>query len=652
MTKVSLRAAAGLAAIATLASGAAAARADDQGPTPAHVWLTTPDRTQLLADKGTVPFVKETPPNFSIAVDPTTAFQTIDGFGASITDSSAVVLYRLDPAARDQVMKDLFDPATGLGLSFLRQPMGASDFFDSTATGGVPYSYDDMPAGATDYDMAHFSIAHDEPEIIPLVQRANQLNPGLKILGTPWGQPAWMKTNQSMIGGRLIDDPRIYKAYAQYFVKYVQAYAAHGIHIDYLSIQNEPQNRTPSGYPGTDLPEAQAIKVINELGPALQAAGLDTKILAYDHNWSEHPNDIASAQAMGVDPEVNYPYDMLRSSAAQWIYGTAYHHYSGVPAAQSALHDAFPDHGIWMTEATATGSSNLGSTFSSTLQNHSQNLVIGNLRNWGRSLVNWNLALDDQFGPHFNGCSNCIGVVTVNADKSVYRDPDYYELGQLSRFVKQGAIRIDSTSGGSNQVQSVAFRNPDGSTAVVLWNSSRNTARPVSVNVNGWSADYTLPGGALATFVWGDNVASGPVGGTVPATLSLSLTSPSASFGTFVPGVARDYTATLAANVISTAGDATLSVADPSTTATGHLVNGAFSLPSPLQATAAGAPSPGGAFAPLAADGGPLALLTYAGPVSNDAVTISFKQTIGATDALRTGNYGKSLVFTLSTTTP
>jgi glucosylceramidase len=637
-----------LAAATVLVLGAPAARADDQGPTPAHVWVTTPDRTQLLADKGTIPFVKAAPQGTPIAVDPTVGYQTIDGFGASITDSSAVVLYRLDPAARDQVMKDLFDPKTGLGLSFLRQPMGASDFFDSSATGGQPYSYDDVPAGQTDYDMAHFSIAHDEPEIIPLLQRAKALNPALKILATPWGQPAWMKTNQSMIGGRLIDDPRIYAAYAQYFVKFVQAYAAHGIHIDYLTIQNEPQNRTPSGYPGTDLPVAQAVKVINALGPALQAAGLDTKILSYDHNWAEHPNDIASAQQMGVDPEVNYPYDILNSSAAQWVYGTAYHHYSGAPSAQSALHAAFPDKGIWMTEATGTGSSNLGSTFSSTLANHAQNLVIGNLRNWGKSLVNWNLALDQNFGPHFNGCGNCIGVVTVNADKSIYRDPDYYELGQLSRFVQPGALRIDSTSGGTGQAQSVAFRNPDGTTAVVLWNSSSRTARPVSVDVGGWSAEYTLPAGALVTFVWGDNVASAPVGGTVPATLSLSLGAP-ASFGAFTPGVARDYSATQTADVTSTAGDATLSVSDPSPTATGHLVNGAFSLPQPLQAQATSPAATAGALAPLVT---PVTLLGYAGPVSHDPVTITLRQSIGATDALRTGSYGKTLVYTLSTTTP
>jgi hypothetical protein len=141
------------------------------------------------------------------------------------------------------------------------------------------------------------------------------------------------------------------------------------------------------------------------------------------------------------------------------------------------------------------------------------------------------------------------------------------------------------------------------------------------------------------------------VGGTVPATLSLALGAP-ASFGAFTPGVGRDYSASMTADVLSTAGDATLSVADPSATATGHLVNGAFSLPSALQADATDTAQPVGAFAPVGSSASPTALLAYAAPISHDPVTIGFKQTVGSTDALRTGAYSKTLTFTLSTTTP
>ena len=167
--------------------------------------------------------------------------------------------------------------------------MGASDF-----VAGAHYTYDDVPAGQTDYDMRRFSIAHDRTEILPLLRRARELNPELKVIATPWSPPAWMKTNQSLIGGRLIDTPRIYEAYARYFVEFVRAYERAGVPIYALTVQNEPQNRNPSGYPGMDMPVRQEAKLIEALGPALRKARLDTKLLGYDHNWTEHANDIAS----------------------------------------------------------------------------------------------------------------------------------------------------------------------------------------------------------------------------------------------------------------------------------------------------------------------------------------------------------------------
>jgi glucosylceramidase len=278
---------------ATVVAGPAGQGASPAAP-HARVWVTTPDGTERMHDRGTVPFAKgATSRQLTITVDPSHRYQTMDGFGASITDSSASVLMELDPATRDATMKDLFVTD---GLSFLRQPIGSSDFVD-----GPHYTFDDMPAGATDYDLSHFSVDHDRTQILPLLRQALALNPDLKVMGTPWSPPAWMKTNDSLVGGRLIDDPRIYQAYADYLVRFVQAYQDAGVPIWGLTIQNEPQNRTPSGYPGTDLPTRQAIQVIDRLGPALQAAGLDTRIMGYDHNWSEHPNDIANTPP-GEDP--------------------------------------------------------------------------------------------------------------------------------------------------------------------------------------------------------------------------------------------------------------------------------------------------------------------------------------------------------------
>ena len=471
-----------------------------QGPA-AHVWVTTPDGTQRLSDRGSVEFRAGGSPNLTISVDPSRSYQTMDGFGASITDSSAHVLSRLDGRTRRATMKRLFSPSAGDGLSFLRQPMGASDF----VAGGF-YTYDDLPAGRTDYDMSKFSIAHDREEIIPLLRQAIALNPRLKVIGSPWSAPAWMKTNGSLIGGRLIDDPRIYAAYARYFVKFVQAYARAGVPVYAVTVQNEPQNRNPSGYPGMDLPVAQEARLIEALGPAFRAAGLETKILGYDHNWETHPDDIASTPP-GEDPETDYPAKLLSTGAARWIAGTAFHCYSGDPSSQTALHHAFPDKGIWFTECSGSHGPTdpPAQVFSDTLKWHARNLVLGVTRNWGKTVVNWNLALDPSGGPHRGGCDTCTGVVTVGPGNTVTENAEYHTLGHLARFVRPGAERIASTSfgttGWNGQIMDVAFRNPDGSTALVVHNEN-DDPRSFAVAQGGRSFDYTLPGGALATFTW------------------------------------------------------------------------------------------------------------------------------------------------------
>jgi glucosylceramidase len=379
--------------------------------------------------------------------------------------------------------------------------MGASDFVD-----GDFYTYDDVPAGQTDYGLQHFSIDHDKAQILPLLREAKRLNPHLTIVATPWSPPAWMKTGGSLVGGRLIDEPRVYATYARYFVKFIQAYAAEGVPVDAVTVQNEPQNRHPRGYPGTDMPVAQEAKLINALGPALHKAGLHTTILGYDHNWSEHPDDVASTPP-GEDPETEYPTDLLNTSAARFVGGIAMHCYSGDPSRQTALHNTFPRMPIWFTECSGShgASDPPAQVFGDTLTWHSRNLVLGVTRNWGTTVVNWNLALDPTGGPHNNGCDTCTGVVTVNPDGTVTRNAEYYTLGHLARFVKPGAVRIASTSfgttGWNGQIMDAAFRNPDGSTALVVHNEN-DDPRTFAVAQGDQSFDYTLPGGSLATFTW------------------------------------------------------------------------------------------------------------------------------------------------------
>jgi glucosylceramidase len=473
---------------------------------PVRVWVTTPDGAQRLSPAAPATFTPGGSDQLTFTVDPSRSYQTMRGFGASITDSSAVVLSGLRPAARDAAMTDLFSPTRGDGLSVLRQPMGASDF-----VAGDFYTYDDEPAGRTDFAMEDFTIAHDRSRILPLLRQALALNPDLTIVATPWSPPAWMKTSSSLIGGRLIDTPAIYQAYARYFVKFVQAYRKAGVPVDAVTLQNEPQNRHPSGYPGTDLPTAQEEKLAAAVGSAFDAAGIDTLVLGYDHNWSEHQGDIDSTPP-GEDPETDYPYRLLRSPEAQRFDGIAYHCYAGDPSDMTRFHDTFPSAELWFTECSGSHGPTdpPAQVFSDTLKWHARNLVLGVTRNWASTMVNWNLALDPSGGPHNGGCGTCSGVLTVGPGQTVTRNAEYYTLGHLARFVRPGAHRIASTSfgttGWNGAVMDTAFRNPDG-TIVLVAHNENDAPATFAVAQGGSSFDYTLPGGALATFVWPSSAA-------------------------------------------------------------------------------------------------------------------------------------------------
>ncbi|GAA4839777.1 hypothetical protein GCM10023221_16820 [Luteimicrobium xylanilyticum] len=427
------------------------------------------------------------PTGTTVTVDPTIGFQKITGFGASLTDASAYDLSLLSKADRDAAMTQLFDPDEGAGLSFLRQPIGASDLARTV------YSFDDMPKGQKDYALKHFSIAHDEEQILPLLRQAEKLNPKLTIMATPWSPPGWMKTSDSMIDGKLIDSPRIYRAYADYLVKFLQAYKAAGVEVDYLTVQNEPQALDRSNYPGTNLDVEQAAKVIAKLGPAIEKAGLKTKILGFDHNWAVHPWDAGRLEQVNGSPEADYPFSLLQTKAARWIDGTAYHCYYGDPAVQSTLKTLHPDKEILETEC----------------EGLDINDAIGTLRNWGQSVTAWNVALDENHGPFVGGCESCTGLVTVDSKtKAVTYNPRYYLLAQFSRFVTPGATRIMSTSvnnvdGQTAQLDSVAFRNRDGSLAVVVHNTAKAT-QAFAVRVGSATFRATLPADGVATYSWSD----------------------------------------------------------------------------------------------------------------------------------------------------
>lgn len=446
--------------------------------TAVSVWETTADQSQLLAPQTGATFAPgSSSASQTITVDPSTTYQSMTGFGASLTDSSAWLID--NSPQRNTIMSKLFDPNTGIGLDFLRQPIGASDFARSV------YSYDDMPSGQSDPTLANFSIAHDDSYILPLLQQALQLNPATTVMATPWSAPGWMKSSGSMIGGSL--NTADYQVYANYLVKFLQAYKAAGVPVALLSPQNEPEY-SPSNYPGSTLSSSDETNLIADyLGPAIKAAGLNTGILAYDHNWDD----------------TSYPSAILGdAAAAQYTAGVAWHCYAGDPSAQTTVHNAYPTKDTYFTECSGSQSSDPANTFSDSLDWQAENLIIGATRNWAKSVVTWNMALDPSGGPSMN-CTTCTGVVTVdNTAGTAAYNAEYYVLGQASKFVKPGAVRLDSNTFGSGNVEDVAFRNPDGSTAMVVLNADASNAHTFGVSENGQSFTYTLPAKAVATFTW------------------------------------------------------------------------------------------------------------------------------------------------------
>jgi O-glycosyl hydrolase len=418
------------------------------------------------------------PAGSTVVVDPTRSYQTMTGFGASMTDSSAWLLSnKLTDAARRQAMTDLFSPTKGIGLSMLRQPMGSSDF---TVTGA--YSYDDQPSGQTDPGLADFSIDHDRAYIIPRLREALQNNPSLTLMASPWSAPAWMKTTDSMITGSL--KPENYDAYARYFVNFLKDYRAAGIPTDYVSVQNEPLYE-PKDYSGMGFPADAAAEFIGKhLGPALATSGLKTKILGYDHNWD-----------VPAYPETIYNDPV----AAPYVPGTAWHCYGGDVSAQTVSHNDYPHAQSFQTECS-------GGTWQGTAAaafNASMDLTIGVPRNWGQSVVMWNLALDQLNGPTMGIGKDCRGVVTVNDDGTVTKNLDYYALGHASKFVRPGAVRIASSVPASAPVSNVAYRNTDGSQVLVAHNGTE-TQQQFSVQVGNRHVTETLAPGAAATYRWAD----------------------------------------------------------------------------------------------------------------------------------------------------
>jgi len=438
-----------------------------------YAWITSPRENILFKQYGSkLDFVTSTNSDPVIAVDTTLTYQSIDGFGNCLTGGSAILLRKMTQENRTTLLTELFGiGGKNIGISYLRISIGASDLSDRV------FSYDDVTPGETDPEMLRFSIEMEKMDLIPVLKEILAINPSIKILGSPWSAPLWMKTNGASVGGSLKSE--YFGAYAKYFVKYIQAMKAEGITIDAITIQNEPLygGNNPSMLMSSS---EQALFIKQHLGPAFSTAGITTKIIVYDHN-ADQPG---------------YPLAILNDpQAAQYVDGSAFHLYGGTIDALSGVHDAFPNKNLYFTEQWVGAPGNLAND----LKWHVETLIIGGTRNWCRNVLEWNLASDPQYDPHTTGgCDKCLGTVTLDGN-TITRNPAYYVLAHAAKFVRPGSVRVSSNT--PDNLPNVAFKTPDKKKVLIVINTSA-TLKNFNIKSGNKSVQISLAGGAAGTYIW------------------------------------------------------------------------------------------------------------------------------------------------------
>ncbi|MGM0946729.1 MAG: glycoside hydrolase family 30 protein [Bacteroidota bacterium] len=435
-------------------------------------WLTDPKSGILFEKNPELPGAQNDIK--SIIIDSETSFQSMDGFGFTLSQGSARHLLQMSDSARSILLDELFgSEEKSIRINYLRLSVAASDLNE------FPFSYNDLQDSlAVDTELLNFSLSYDTLDVIPVLKMILDINPEIKLMASPWSPPTWMKDNKDTRGGSLLEE--FEPVYAQYLVKYIHAMQEQGIQIDALTIQNEPLH--PGNNPSLlMLPEQQARFIGKHLGPAFQEADIDTKIVVYDHN-ADRPD---------------YPIAVLSDSLANpFIDGSAFHLYGGEIEALSKVHQAFPDKNIYFTEQWVGAPGNLEGD----IPWHVKNLLIGAPRNWAKTVLEWNLSSNLELTPHTDrgGCDRCLGAVTIDGDQ-VTRNPAYYVIAHASKFVDDGSLRIDSES--IEGLPNVAFLTPKGKKVLIVLNDS---SEPTQFQIREKEIEFqgSLNSGAVGTWVW------------------------------------------------------------------------------------------------------------------------------------------------------
>lgn len=455
-------------------------------------YITTADNTMHF-DKVGKNFIEgmNMNPEISMTLDPNTRYQEFDGFGAAITGASAYNLSRMPAEARAKLLKETFSVEEGMGYSYVRVPIGGSDF---NARSNYDYTCCD------EQGIEHFALTSDETDyIIPILKEILTYNPNLKVMGSPWSCPRWMKVSDintkgaynSWVGGYL--NPDYYQDYATYFVRWIQAFEQEGIHIESITVQNEPLNwgNCISLY----MPwQQQRDFVKTALGPAFEANNIATKIIVFDHNYNYD----------GKEDQNDYPLKIYNDDeAARFIDGAAYHNYGGSPTELDQIHKAAPAKNLYFTEA-SIGEWNNGFDMSVSLMDEMKNTCLATVTRWCKAVIVWNFMLDDDNGPHggSGACNTCYGAVDVATKDytTLTKRSHYYAIGHLSKAFKTGSTRIGTKGYQPTNVIVCAAENPDGTYGIVLLNQNTD-GLSFQIEAGEQFFSISLPGKSVTTCV-------------------------------------------------------------------------------------------------------------------------------------------------------
>jgi glucosylceramidase len=396
-------------------------------------------------------------------------FQDILGFGGCFSDAACYVIDQLRAPAREQLLHEMFDPSE-MGLNVNRTCIGAAD------SAAKLYSYDD---GEDDPELKRFSIDHDRQYILPVLRRVREINPEMFYFSSPWSPPGWMKWNKSMLGGSM--SRQYLSSYAQYFLKFLQAYAAEGVPIQAITTQNEIDTDQHGQMPAcTWSQECETEFIIEHLGPLFEKTNTPTKIWILDHNFVYWGRVISQLD----DPDFR-----------RYANSVAWHGYTGEPGMMSKVHAAHPEAEMYFTE----GSTDYNDPHYQDDWTKWSKTYTDVLNNWCRSAVAWNVATDEHGKPNI-GPYPCGGILIINpGTQEIIRSGQYWALAHFSRAIRRGARRFESQSAAAN-LGHVAVENPDGKKVLILTNLG--AARTIRVNQGLISALVSVEENSIATLLW------------------------------------------------------------------------------------------------------------------------------------------------------